>query len=252
MRWTEHFFDGGSHLTEEAIALYVDSLKLNRTNQLPKVILEHVADCKECKKEVTELFSVVEDQKYDIAEPHPYFDRTPAGKQSKFSFTYRFAAVLAISAGLGLLFYYLRSVHEEKQAPPIRTGEQAMSREDTAKAPPGDIVKEKETGKDQYAANFTGSPNLEDLVNNEFRSGAIEVLSPSNGAVVRQEILFEWKSDTKAPFFVKVLTNTEELRFTATVSHQRYLFKEKLTPGLYYWKLETKDELLYVGKFLVK
>jgi hypothetical protein len=39
---------------------------------------------------------------------------------------------------------------------------------------------------------------------------------------------------------------------TITVRGSRYVFSQKIPPGLYYWKLESKDELLFLGKFLVK
>jgi hypothetical protein len=70
--------------------------------------------------------------------------------------------------------------------------------------------------------------------------------------VVSQPILFVWKTQESGPFTVKILSNTEKVSKSMRVEKSRLLFTGKLNPGLYYWKLECKDELLYVGKFMVK
>lgn len=48
-----------SHLDENELAQYVEAIALNRQNELPKGILEHIAQCFECKVEVLEVLELV-------------------------------------------------------------------------------------------------------------------------------------------------------------------------------------------------
>jgi hypothetical protein len=59
------------HLSEQEISLYVDALKLNRTEQLAHNLVDHVAACLECKREIMQLHDVLREVKYDRAEEHP-------------------------------------------------------------------------------------------------------------------------------------------------------------------------------------
>jgi hypothetical protein len=102
------------------------------------------------------------------------------------------------------------------------------------------------------ADNFSESPNLENLVNSASRSELPLVVSPKNNAVVSQEILFEWKVQEGGLVSVTILSNKEDVLKNVKLKQSKFLFSGKLNPGLYYWKLEREDELLYVGKFFVK
>jgi len=241
------------HLSQEAIALYVDALKLSKIDQLPEELLIHVADCERCKTEITELFSLLDEQKYSREEVHPYFDKGVGEKTRRSWQAYRIAAILALGIGFGAIFYYLAVVKVEQST---MIPAQASKRDEVSKE--GTSVAEKkperaeQPAKELFAGNFIESPNLEDLVNNELRSSEIQVLSPLNGAVVGKRLQFEWRGDSKGPFVLQLLTNTDKVLVSRTVSEPRLVLGIQLTPGLYYWKLESAGELSYVGKFFVK
>jgi hypothetical protein len=85
----ERMFGRRSHLSQEDIALYVDAIKLDRSDQMQKELRSHVADCEHCKMEITELCSLLEEQEYSREELHPYFDarrsrRSSVAKSSRF------------------------------------------------------------------------------------------------------------------------------------------------------------------------
>ena len=103
-----------------------------------------------------------------------------------------------------------------------------------------------------FADNFSESPNLENLVNSASRSELPLIVSPKNNVVVSQKILFEWKMQEAGLVSVTILSNREEVLKNIRLKQSKFLFSVKLNPGLYYWKLQRKDELLYVGKFFVK
>ena len=51
---------------------------------------------------------------------------------------------------------------------------------------------------------------------------------------------------------LKILNNKGTEVYSAEAEKNEYVFKETLNPGLYYWKLEYREEMLFVGKFRVK
>ena len=60
-----------------------------------------------------------------------------------------------------------------------------------------------------------------------------------------------WKSEGRE-LKLKILTNREVTILTAIVTADTFFTSKKFEPGLYYWKLEADDELLFIGKFFVR
>src|SRR5450759_692149 len=108
-----NFFTDKAHLSDEAIALYVDALRFNKVYHLPSVILSHVADCRECKMEIVEIFSLLQGPEIGGTEPHPFLDEKSAEGEKEFSIAFRVAAVLVIGISIGLVSYYFRVLLEE-------------------------------------------------------------------------------------------------------------------------------------------
>jgi hypothetical protein len=249
---TVGLFEKNSHLTEEAIALYVDALKLDKTDQLPKELLTHVADCEQCKLQITELYSLLEGQEYRKAEGHPYFDKVGQGQSKGSWYVFRIAAVLALALGIGAIIYFGFIKGNEAVTIPAQTSRSIEPGEEETGVAKEVPEKTEAPSKDLYARNFVESPNLEDLVGSEMRSGGVEVTSPANGAVVEHSVSFEWKGENKGPFILKILTNRENVSISRTLKEPHLTLAVELPPGLYYWKLESAGELLYVGKFFVR
>jgi hypothetical protein len=231
------------HLTEEDTALYVDALKLDRVHELPADIRSHVQACDRCKADVLALHEMMPNEMYHTGMKHPYFDTTVHEPNVHYLFpSYRVAAAVAGVALVGAGYYYIASSHSTES---IAAKHPSTSL--TQQPVPQKLKKE----ENLLAANFEPSPNLEGLVQNDFRSTSIEALSPVVGKVTSQPITFKWKN-YDGPVTLKVLTNKEETVFTSTTEASNLTMKKNLIPGLYYWKLETDEELLFVGKFIVK
>ncbi len=242
------FFIHGNHLSENGIALYVDALKLERLHDLPETIRLHVEQCEECKMQIMEVSQLMNDKVYDKTMKHPYFDAQEQ-TSSPFSIVYRIAAIFVIAAFTATTYYLLfngaSDQHHDitvQHAPNIISADSA--RIEKKQSPPSPT-------SDLFAANFEESPNLEDLVQTEFRSTTINILSPAIGEIVRTPIIFRWKQYDK-PLKIKILSNKERTLVASTVRGDSFTTTKKFAPGLYYWKLETDDELLFMGKFLVK
>ena len=65
------------------------------------------------------------------------------------------------------------------------------------------------------------------------------------------DILFQWEEIEYQPVYLKIINNKGEQLFTYTVDDDQYRFKEKLSPGLYYWKIENDDDVLRIGRFFI-
>ncbi len=250
MEKVNKFFGEDTHLSDEALALYVDALILNKAYLLPGALLGHVGGCQKCKSEIVEALSLVEDRAYSAKGSHPYLGRKAESTPARFSLFYRIAAVFLIGISIGMFFYFFRSMKDDHTAVTSSTRSMQIVDPEIRKSP----TKEADEVNQQknIADNFSESPNLENLVNSASRSESPLVVSPKNNADVGREILFEWKVQEVGSVSLTILSNREEVLKAVTLNKSKLLFSGKLNPGLYYWKLERKDELLYVGKFFVR
>jgi len=250
MEKVNSLFSEDSHLNEEGVALFVDALKLDKTDRLPEAVREHVAGCQTCRKNVTGLFALVADQEYRSTGAHPYLDRSLREQTPRFANAYRIAAALVAAAGIAVLAYYVATVNSARES--LRTGMAAHEGAgDTAAhhAPP---LKSAAGNEVRYAANFTPSPDLEDLVGSHFRSGSFEVRSPKIGADVGDNIVFDWSAQPSGPFTVTVLNNKAETVVRMPVRTVPFDLRKHFAPGVYYWKVQNAEEILFVGKFVVR
>jgi hypothetical protein len=238
------FFDSADHLNDEGVGLYVDALKLNRFQDLPEDIRTHVAACKSCKKRILELSDSLRQVPYPQNEKHPFLDREPRVSRGSFSSYYRFAAGIALIIGASsfLAYMFIRHTAEMHDRP----SSQVTSLDSVT-----DRNQHKYQDSAAFASNFTECANLEGLMGSSFRSGDIRILTPMVGQAMSDTLLFWWQTDAPPPFVLRIINNREDTILKFTLKGMSYLLKRKLTPGLYYWKLESRDELLYVGKILV-
>lgn len=249
---TKKYFSDSDHLSENGIALYVDAIKLERVADLPADILHHAEECDACKMKIMNIVEIMADQPIDTTVPHPFFG-TKETVSTSFGILYRIAAVFIIAAFAGTIYYFLSN-----RSPDTIHNNQSLTREEQSNTPvPVDPlpVEQKQSSKkppeNLIAANFEPSENFEDLVQMQFRSTTIEVISPEIGEIVENPITFRWKHYDK-PITIKILSNKELTLVSTTVTADSFTTTKKFAPGLYYWKLETENELLFVGKFLVK
>ncbi|MCX6138225.1 MAG: hypothetical protein NTV54_12095 [Ignavibacteriales bacterium] len=239
-----NFFREDSHLSEEAVALYVDALKLKTIEQIPEEIRDHVAECPVCKIDIEELFLLLEDQQYAMEEQHSLFQSPLLSRKNSIVWVYRIAAVLLVA--LGSYGVYQLSRHPgDKNA----GGNLVPAAPTVAISADTSPVKGNEK---LLADNFTVLPLLEDLVRTEYRSNEVEIQAPALGAEVGNRIVFKWSRVPGKFVIVRILTNAGREVHSAKTETNTYLFNGRLTPGLYYWKLESEEELLCVGRFLKK
>jgi hypothetical protein len=237
------FFSNDGHLDELGIALYTDAISLNKTITVPADITRHVEDCDYCKQQILAVADLMDNQSFHIPTSHPTLDLT-AQRSTVPEFWYRAAAVLlfAIISSTAYVFVANQNVH----TPAV--SEVPFSPVQPAASEP---VTEQQKSDPLLADNFSASPNLEGMLRTEFRSPAVEVFSPSIGERVRPPITFRWRGNGH-PMKLKVLTNKEVTILTAIVLSDSFRSEKQYHEGLYYWKLEANEEMIFLGKFFVK
>lgn len=242
MSLTGQFFTN-NHLNENGIALVVDGLMLNRMNSLPLEIQSHVEECDTCKQQIIQVSELMRDQPIPATGKHPFFDAEKKGSSILQQYYRAAAAVLILFTG-GMLYFLM---FEEQQGGQRGQPQLQSSVDSTAR------FEKKESPYEQHliAEHFLPSPNLDDLIQSEFRSTSVEVLTPSIGATVQPPITFRW-TQVNRPVTLKILTNKEVILLTTIVSTDTFFTSKRFKPGLYYWKLEGMDELLFIGKFFVQ
>lgn len=113
---------------------------------------------------------------------------------------------------------------------------------------------------DLFGPNFEPLPYFEEWISEDTRSAGetLEVvMSPAIGEKFTDKgITFQWRMRENVPVTLKILTNVEEEVLTATPDPTQFPFYTVVVEpdtfteaGLYYWRLEDEQDVLYVGKF---
>jgi hypothetical protein len=166
----------------------------------------------------------------------------------------RIAAVaLLLIASTWLLVFYFGS----KKAP----GEKYISKQEKKLQPthPVSPSTKDSTNKNLIAANnkldnFSELARFEALINQEYRSEeGFEVISPKNTQKYKagDPIVFRWQRQGTDQLNLVIFSNKGKV-----VSEQKipssFSYKKILIPGLYYWQLETEEDAVFMGKFIVQ
>ena len=113
-------------------------------------------------------------------------------------------------------------------------------------------IQENISDQQLFAANYVPNEELESMIGTTFRSDNFKIKKPGNHAVFKKDaiIVFEWENNISLN--LSILNNEEEEQIVESVSGVQFELSSKLDPGIYYWKLETEDDLLHLGKFIIE
>ncbi len=262
-------FNSKGHINEESISLYVDALMTKNIDLLPEQVIDHVENCTKCKKEIIEVVDIMKEAKEAANAPV----KSKSIKKS-ISGIGKTVALILLVLGFSYIAYKLidfnteQQLYAQKEINNLNTQDQIVEMtynagELNVSEREGISADNKNQSPDQQNSqaasvknpeDFRASYNLESLVETNFRSNSIKVIAPrtTQSYTIGQVISFNFVNSINETLFIKVLNNKERNIFTTDFTGNQYKLTKKLQPGLYYWKLETEDDLLYVGKFLVE
>ena len=175
----------------------------------------------------------------------------------------RIAASVIILLGLSGLVYFLSVQKSERSMIADETEKNRDNREiiippDSLPFTPessGETEKDQSDDQsiDRFAENFTPHPLYEQMADNLVRSGNLSMIEPADSVSINsgERITFAWQSGHVEEFELNVLMNTGEILYKIKVKSP-FEFRDFNTPGLYYWKLDTREETVAAGKIYVR
>ncbi len=205
------------HLTEEMIALYAEKLQTSETQDLPEEVKNHIEDCFECKEAVMDVYAMMITPADTSPIPHETIHASIPVASSKASWKTIFYSASLILAFFALIF-----------------------------------IKQIDFGSGHM---FKADPMYEHYIENTYRSEmtTIEVITPDIGEMINSETLtFHWDYDPPTILTITILNNQQEVMLKSNCESDGVTFPNTLSNGLYYWKLETESDLIYIRKFIVK
>ena len=257
-RWLD---DSKKHLSDEVITTYLNLEEL--LSKKEKLFVEnHLASCKMCKEKFDHI--VAEDKELDNAaeedEKRPEEEVVEPVKIFTLGRVVKYAVAAVVVTGLVLVTYFSffqedRRVTTEKQKPePVndttRNNPDSMSIPVFTKA-------EKETRQDTLTKatmkSFAVNDVLENFVNRNIRSETeIEVVQPDIDDTIKFPYTFKWNQKTfSGSNKLIIVDNQDKPLYQAEIGGIEITIDQKLTSGLYYWKLESNGKLSAIGKFFV-
>lgn len=272
-----NYFNQEGQLNDEAIALIADAIKLDKLDELPVAIKAHYQSSKTCQQRVIDFASIMMDIDQPQLASHPTFSEETEKPARRHSLFLR----LAIAASIALvLFFAFQQLNKADRGPLIvedpdkelpnkvpndnlpkkDTPQKNIAKDDTKKNIPtisqGPLPKDKKIetpdNRTLFAANYIPDEEFETMIGTNLRGETVSVLNPKTGIVfsTKETINFEW--DKAGNYFITIYNNLGEEKIEENILTTNWSYTQELKPGLYYWKLETEDELLHIDKFEVE
>ena len=259
-RWLD---DSKNHLSNKAIATY-KNLKGFLSKKEIRFVENHLSSCEECKDRFRLI--VDEDREMDLLaeeeEMVPEKETEESVKVFALGKILKYSVAAVIVAGLILVTYFSffqeeRVVYTEKKKP------EAVSdtlRKSANSDSVGISVVTKAEDENQYNVqsnsnlkSFAVNNILESFVNRNIRSDTeIEIVQPNIGDTIKFPYTFKWDQKTfSGSNKLIVVDNQNNPLYQAEIGGKEITIDQKLTSGLYYWKLESNGKLAAVGKFFV-
>ncbi|MGD2091379.1 MAG: hypothetical protein PVH61_34700 [Candidatus Aminicenantes bacterium] len=261
------------HLSDEATALMVEALLHQEVTHVPEIILTHVEACRGCKDKVMEVATFLRNPDSAGQLKQKLLKKAKYRRDWHF-YRGKIAAVFVVFVLLASAYFFIYnepSFISRFLAGPAANKQDQKVRTETATPTTNISADEKNPAADQGikdmneikanvgkrknggppASRYRVNPNLENMIGSRVRSGLFEVLGPENGSVIKKPIHFSWKKALASPHTLKIVNNKNQVLYNYLVQGSWFDFNERLAFGLYYWKLESQNELLYVGKFFI-
>lgn len=261
MRQEEHDMKGEptkGHLDENALAYYAEYLR-GLHDSVPESDREHVERCARCRQEIAEIDHLL-DQVKEAEVPYGK-SRRPVRWKTAVRLAGAVAAVFVLA---WLIQWFMKEpIEQERIAGPTDslliespTG-QDSTRADTVALPEAVPPEPADTDVHdtiRYAEAFKPHPGLEALVGIRYRNVVqVQVKTPQDVTLQPGDtLLLIWDPLPEDTYQVRLVNNRDEaVLLTDPSKEHRVLIPLRLSPGLYYWKLETEEELVQAGRVKV-
>lgn len=166
--------------------------------------------------------------------------------------------VFAAAVVTALFLVYILSGPVEKN---INDEELKIVEKDSEEENENITQKDFEKSEEKVFADLSGpafepNPYIEEWITDNLRSenNIDTIISPLMNDTLSGKINFKWRMIDEGEVFLKIITNNEEIIFSSDQMNSKLNeveVNEEIfnSSGLYYWRLEDENEVLYIGKF---
>ena len=254
--------DSKEHLSNQALATYAN-LKDFLSEKEKQFVEIHLKNCAVCEDRLNRI--TIEDKEMEVAiedkhEPVHMPEKPLKVFNLQKVFKYSVAAVIVI--GL-LLATYFSFFQEEKVV--ITERKKPEPKTDTLMKPTRPVsdsiqlVQEagkklqEDTLKIPELKSFAANEILENFVHRNVRSETeIEIIQPDIDDTIKFPYTFKWKQKSfSGSNKLIIVDNQNNSLYQAEIGGKEITIDQKLSNGLYYWKLESNGKLEAVGKFFI-
>jgi hypothetical protein len=185
-------------------------------------------------------------------------------KQEKNMRKYLYTATAAIVIGIALIIYMTFRSGITDQSNNSKTilsnnksysGQNTVGKTLTPAETKGQMEEVQSRNEVTTVADIFGeNKDLEKfLERNENINPPVALVSPVIGATVKMPVTFEWMTSQKNITLKFVILNNQNIPvYNNLINGRELTIDTKLDPGLYYWKLESRDSIEALGKFLIR
>ncbi|MFO7525295.1 MAG: zf-HC2 domain-containing protein [Ignavibacteriaceae bacterium] len=173
----------------------------------------------------------------------------------------RWAIALSTAAIIFLLIIFNIKYGESIDSEIIITEDKQVDEQiDESIEPIPEVIQPKDDFTVLTGPAFEQSQYIEDWINENIRSSNEKidtVLSPVLGDTIKNNnVIFSWRMVEQEEVSIKIMNNLEEEIYKAVADPLQFPdYNVKVSPktfnpsGLYYWRIEDENEVLYIGKF---
>lgn len=258
------------HLTDESISRYVEVLQSEDWDSLPEEIQQHIDTCDDCHGEAMDLYAIVS----HVSEASDAQRIKPKSEARVFRLRIMRWAMVAVLAGLSFYLYrYLdrpkpidnieidspiaNDPGQEKDPDQVIESDSSTptpKKEEAEKPPKSTTPASERDVRVLYAANFVPSESMESLLGDQLRSTGLELVSPASEKVQNWKagIDFQWSGIAEAGLSLQLENNRGDRLYEQPVAELKHTMRIELEPGIYYWRLESEEDLLLVGRLVLE
>ncbi len=212
---------------------------------------EHMLSCEYCKNQLELTENIINGIKKSNGTDTLDIPRKKTSQRLIPWFSIAASLLIIVSLGILLTKNKNKSIEISKQVPAFDSVKTHKEQTDSL-LPDKDVVQTKEKNTELLAEAFKPNAIFENTLMNNLRSNSLEVISPkvSTKITTQDSLIFNWKSNS-TNFSLVIFDNKAHIIFEEQVTPP-FTFTKKLINGLYYWQLETEEEAVFTGKFIMK
>lgn len=264
------------HFTDQEIATCAEAIIDGTFGKLDEYYSQHLANCDSCANQVTMVSSILEEESILLDENNTLPQSKPQKPISIYK-TIAWAAAAILLVLIGFRFFpgqqgnnTNNDIAQSKTVDTLKVVQHSVNPTIKDTIVPANKIDEKTPKpnnnpqkhiitKPEKADLLAYSPNnnLEKLAERyngaAMRGTEIKVTTPNTFETTANKILLEWENSDNVLVIIELFNNKGEKIIESETTDNNYQPKEKIKPGLYYWKLINEDfDLVFCGKIILK